>query len=62
MDTHHVLYKYQFGFRFFHSTKQAIITLVNRMTKCLDSECNDIEIGIFLDLKKAFDTIDHTIL
>ena len=36
--------------------------MVNRITKCLDSECNDIVIGIFLDLKKAFDTVDHTIL
>ena len=62
MDTHEVLYKYQFGFRSDHSTQQAIITLVNRITKCLDSECNDIVIGIFLDLKKAFDTVDHTIL
>ena len=62
MDTHEVLYKYQFGFRSDHSTQQAIITLDNRITKCLDSECNDIVIGIFLDLKKAFDTVDHTIL
>ena len=62
MDAHEVLNKYQFGFRSNHSTQQAINTLVNRITKCQDSECNDIVIGIFLDLKKAFDTVDHSIL
>ena len=62
MDTHKLLYKYQFGFRSDHSTQQAIITLVNRITKCLNSECNDFVIGIFLNLKKAFDTVDHSIL
>ena len=35
--------------------------MVNRITKCPDSECNDMVIGIFLDLKKAFDTVDHSI-
>ena len=59
MDTHQVLYihVYQFGFRSNHSTQQAITTLVNRIIKCLDSECNDIVIRIFLGLKKAFDTV-----
>ena len=44
------LHKYQFEFRSKHSTQQAMITLVNNFTKCLDSECAAIVIGIFLDL------------
>ena len=60
MDHNDILYCYQFGFRQRHSTQQAIITLVNKITSCLD--CGDLVIGIFLDLKKAFDTIDHKIL
>ena len=60
MNEHNVIYKYQFGFREKHSTQQAIICLVEKITHSLDS--GDIVIGIFLDLKKAFDTVNHRIL
>ena len=59
IDSLNVLYKYQFGFRHKHSTQQAIITLVNKITSSLDT--GDLVIGVFRDLKKAFDTVDHTI-
>ena len=55
-----VLYKYQFGFRQWHSTQQAIITLVNEITSSLGT--GDLVIGVFLDLKKVFDTVNHKIL
>ena len=55
MDHNDILYCYQFGFRQRHSTQQAIITLVNKITSCLD--CGDLVI-----LKKAFDTVYHKIL
>ena len=32
IDSLNVLYKYQYGFRHKHSTQQAIITLVNKIT------------------------------
>ena len=57
---HETLYKFQFGFRKQHSTSHAIITLVDRINKALNSD--KIMIGVFLDLKKAFDTVNHTIL
>ena len=60
IESVNVLYKYQFGFRQRHSTQQAIITLVNKITSSL--ETGDLVIGVFLDLKKAFDTVDHKIL
>ena len=60
MDTNDTIYKYQFGFRKKHSTHHAIITLVDKITSSLDS--GDIIIGVFLFLKKAFDTVNHHIL
>ena len=37
IDYLNILYKYQFGFRQKHSTQQAIITLVNKITSSLDT-------------------------
>ena len=60
MDKHNLICKHQFGFRSKHSTQHAVISLVNNITNSLDS--SNIVIGVFLDLKKAFDTVDHAIL
>ena len=60
IDSLNIIYKYQFGFRHKYSTQQAIITLVNKITSSLDT--SDLDIGVILDLKKAFDTVDHKIL
>ena len=42
------------------NTNFAIITLVDKITKSQD--IGDIVITLLIDLKKAFDTIDHRIL
>ena len=60
LDANDIFYKHQFGFRERHLTQQAIITLVEKITEALDSD--DMVIGVFLDLKKAFDTVPHDIL
>ena len=60
IDANQILYKYQFGFRKSHSTNHAIISLVEKVNNAIDS--GNISIGVFLDLRKAFDTIDHCIL
>ena len=48
------------SFRKHHSTSHAIITLVERVTKALDT--GKCIVGVFLDLKKAFEYVDHCIL
>ena len=52
-----VLYDYQFGFGQNHSDQLAIITLIDKIQTFLDN--GDIAKTISLDLKKAFDTVNH---
>jgi len=55
-----ILYHLQFGFRKNHSTNLALTHLVNKIASSIDR--SEITIGIFLDLSKAFDTLNHNIL
>ena len=50
----------QYGFRSSHSTELAVLELVERIITDMDK--NLIPINIYLDLSKAFDTLDHDIL
>ena len=50
----------QFGFRKNHSTLLALIDLYEKISLALDR--NEHAVGVFLDLSKAFDTVDHNIL
>ena len=55
-----VLFCMQFGFRSGHSTDHALITLTESIKSTLDN--NKFGCGIFIDLQKAFDTVNHEIL
>ena len=60
LNLHNTLYTKQFGFRNNHSTALALIDLINNISSAIDR--NETTLGIFLDLSKAFDTINHEIL
>ena len=55
-----MLYEYQFGIRKSYSTSLAVIDIVNMIETELAHK--NYVLGVFLDLKKAFDTVDINIL
>ena len=55
-----ILYQKQFGFQNAHSTEHAILQLVNQITEAFSQ--GKYTLGIFLELSKAFDTVNHNIL
>lgn len=60
IEKNKILTPHQHGFRENRSTELAIIEFTNRLTNAIDN--GQFTVGIFLDLSKAFDTINHRIL
>ena len=50
----------QYGSRQGHSTEHAILDSVSRIQSNMDAGA--FSCGVFIDLKKTFDTVDHSIL
>ena len=55
-----IIYTNQFGFRSNHSTNHALINVLDKLYKGLDK--GEMAIGVYLDVEKAFDCINHSIL
>ena len=60
INKHSILTNSQYGFRTKHTTHMALIDLLTKINDALIKKHHTI--GIFLDLSKAFDTINHNIL
>ena len=60
INSNGILYDKQFGFRKGHSASRAIITLVEKVSKALDT--GKILVGVYLDIRKAFDCVLHSTL
>ena len=60
MEENDILYHKQFGFRKGNSTINALIQITERIKESIDK--GKFGCGIFIDLHKAFDTVNHNIL
>ena len=60
LEKYDILHSLQFGFRAKHSTLHALISLTESVKQTLDEGM--FGCGVFIDLQKAFDTVNHLIL
>ena len=60
LEEHNILFSNQFGFRKNNSTSLALIQITERIKESIDKGKHGC--GIFIDLRKAFDTVNHAIL
>ena len=60
LTENNLLYCKQFGFQKEHSPEHAILQLVEQINQSFEK--NEFTLGMFVDLSKAFDTVDHQIL
>ena len=60
LEENKILYYKQFDFQTGHSTDHAFIQLVGQVYE--DFEENKYALGVFIDLAKALDIVDHKIL
>ena len=60
LELQEIIYPNQFGFRAGYSTSHSLISITENIRKSLDN--GKFGCGVFIDLKKAFDTVNHDIL
>ena len=60
LNKYNLIHENQSGFRPKHSCQPALIKLVDQWMTCIDN--GDIVGALFIDFRKVFDLVDHSIL
>ena len=60
LESHDIIFEHQFGFRKGYSTEHALMSITEEIKKNLNQKM--FSCGVFVDLEKAFDTVNHKIL
>ena len=60
LEKYQCIYELQYGFRSGHSINHCLLDLTENIRQAIDG--NKYAVGVFVDLQKAFDTVDHSIL
>ena len=60
IEKHEILFNSQYGFRSKHSCEQALIELTGKLIQAKENKLKSA--ALFLDLSKAFDTLNHEVL
>ena len=60
LNDNNLSFQKQFCFREGHSTNHALVELINSINDSFNQ--NKYTLGVFIDLSKTFDTVDHNIL
>ena len=60
LENNNIIYDHQFGFRKSFSTEHALMSITEQIKSNFASKTYSC--GVFVDLEKAFDTVNHQIL